>query len=68
VIAGWDEGCRHMKVGGNGTLIIPPARGYGRPRRGRGDSDQRHAMVDVELLDGRARRALASAKIYREQR
>ena len=51
VIAGWDEGVAGMKVGGQRTLTIPSAMGYG--ARGAGGVIPPNAalLFDVELLD-----------------
>lgn len=53
VIQGWDEGVAGMKVGGQRTLTIPAAKGYG--ARGAGGVIPPNATLvfDVELLDVR---------------
>lgn len=51
VIAGWDEGVAGMKVGGQRTLTIPPAMGYGASGSGGVIPPDATLLFDIELLD-----------------
>jgi FKBP-type peptidyl-prolyl cis-trans isomerase len=50
VIEGWDTGVEGMKVGGQRTLIIPAAAGYGERGAGNAIPPGATLIFDIELL------------------